>query len=177
MPGMKVTVSAAMRARDVSRPRPDHVAAAEENLAAGRPAAPPVRRTGPGRASVPPGPATRVPAAGVPGPGSPRPAGVPGPTGVPGPATVAKPAPPRRPGGGGRPAAEPATASGPVEREPGQAPQRGQPAGAAGQAGPTEPSGPPGPARGGPGQEQRSGTGSARPAKRRRVRRRRPHGR
>jgi len=26
MPGMKVTLSAAMRARDVSRPRPDHLA-------------------------------------------------------------------------------------------------------------------------------------------------------
>jgi hypothetical protein len=30
MPGMKVTVDAAMRARDVSRPRPHHEAAAEQ---------------------------------------------------------------------------------------------------------------------------------------------------
>ncbi|HKR71495.1 MAG TPA: hypothetical protein VJT16_21870, partial [Streptosporangiaceae bacterium] len=37
MPGMKVTVSAAMRARDVSRPQPHHEVAAEQN-------APPARR-------------------------------------------------------------------------------------------------------------------------------------
>ncbi len=34
MPGMKITLSAAMRARDVSRPRPEHEAAAELSNAA-----------------------------------------------------------------------------------------------------------------------------------------------
>ena len=29
MPGMKITLGSAMRARDVSRPRPEHEAAAE----------------------------------------------------------------------------------------------------------------------------------------------------
>jgi hypothetical protein len=33
MPGMKVTVDAAMRARDVSRPQPHHDAAAEAAVA------------------------------------------------------------------------------------------------------------------------------------------------
>src|SRR5260370_4416532 len=47
MPGMKVTVSAAIRARDVSRPKPHHVAAAEENSAAARPAAGPRTSTTP----------------------------------------------------------------------------------------------------------------------------------
>ena len=57
MPSMKVTVSAAMRARDVSRPQPHHEAAAEEEVAAARPASPqrartplpPLRGTGPAR--------------------------------------------------------------------------------------------------------------------------------
>ena len=40
MPSMKVTVSAAMRARDVSRPQPHHEAAAEQDVAAARPASP-----------------------------------------------------------------------------------------------------------------------------------------
>ncbi len=43
MPGMKVTLSAAMRARDVSRPHADHEEAAEEadaRAAAPRPAGP-----------------------------------------------------------------------------------------------------------------------------------------
>ena len=39
MPGMKVTLSAAMRARDVSRPHADHEEAAEEAVRAGRGAA------------------------------------------------------------------------------------------------------------------------------------------
>src|SRR5262249_59468650 len=47
MPGMKVTVSAAMRARDVSRPQPHHEAAAEENSAAARPASRPRTGTAP----------------------------------------------------------------------------------------------------------------------------------
>ena len=45
MPSMKVTVSAAMRARDVSRPQPHHEAAAEEDVAAARPASPQRART------------------------------------------------------------------------------------------------------------------------------------
>src|SRR5215469_3410820 len=67
MPSMKVTVSAAMRARDVSRPQPHHEAAAEEDVAAARPAAsqrartaPPPRGTGPARSSLPAGPAGAV---------------------------------------------------------------------------------------------------------------------
>ena len=47
MPGMKVTVSAAMRARDVSRPQPRHEAAAEEAAAAARPAPASRARTAP----------------------------------------------------------------------------------------------------------------------------------
>ena len=47
MPSMKVTVSAAMRARDVSRPQPQHEAAAEEHLAAARPGPSPRARIGP----------------------------------------------------------------------------------------------------------------------------------
>jgi hypothetical protein len=46
MPGMKVTLSAAMRARDVSRPHEDHEEAAEEadaRAAAPRPAGPAAR--------------------------------------------------------------------------------------------------------------------------------------
>jgi len=44
MPGMKITLSAAMRARDVSRPRPEQLAEAaerEEPTVAGDSAAPP----------------------------------------------------------------------------------------------------------------------------------------
>jgi hypothetical protein len=46
MPGMKITVDAAMRVRDVSRPRPDHEAAAlaAEALAAADRSSPPRRR-------------------------------------------------------------------------------------------------------------------------------------
>src|SRR5690348_10810658 len=57
MPGMKVTVSAAMRARDVSRPQPHHEAAAEQNSPPARPrarAAPrPAGSNGPGQAAGP----------------------------------------------------------------------------------------------------------------------------
>ena len=47
MPGMKITLNAAMRARDVSRPRPEQEAAAEQsaNEPAVRPAAPATART------------------------------------------------------------------------------------------------------------------------------------
>ena len=40
MPGMKITLNAAMRARDVSRPRPEHEAAAEQSADAAAPARP-----------------------------------------------------------------------------------------------------------------------------------------
>jgi len=49
MPGMKVTLSGAMRARDVSRPHADHEADAEEadaRAAAPRPAGPASRHRG-----------------------------------------------------------------------------------------------------------------------------------
>ena len=47
MPGMKITLDAAMRARDVSRPRPEQEAAAEQsaNDLPCRPAAPAPGRT------------------------------------------------------------------------------------------------------------------------------------
>jgi len=97
MPGMKVTVSAAMRARDVSRPQPQHEAAAEQNSPPARPrarAAP--RPAGNGRDQAmspvpPPAPRHRPPAPG------PRPDG----------------ARPER-GKGPRPGADPAPGSGPA---------------------------------------------------------------
>src|SRR5262250_2787178 len=86
MPGMKVTVSAAMRARDVSRPQPHHEAAAEENSAAARPASRP--RTG--TAPAPDGKAGQAAAPAPP----PAPPGRPAPPGTPRPAP---PAPAREP--------------------------------------------------------------------------------
>ena len=76
MPGMKVTVSAAMRARDVSRPQPHHEAAAEQNSPPARPrakAAPrPTGNNAPGQAAKPiPPPAPRH----RPTPPGPRPGG------------------------------------------------------------------------------------------------------
>src|SRR5215472_11056319 len=130
MPSMKVTVSAAMRARDVSRPRPHHEAAAEEDAASARPAssqrartAPP-RGAGPARSSLPAGPPAPPTPRNRPAPPGNRPAGAsapkpgdgvgaapgtraaPGMGAAPG-AGVGKPGPPRRHGGGPSPASEP----------------------------------------------------------------------
>jgi len=57
MPGMKITVDSAMRARDVSRPRPEHEAAAEQSTggpsARPRPPQPGPSRSAPSRARLP----------------------------------------------------------------------------------------------------------------------------
>jgi len=89
MPGMKVTVDAAMRARDVSRPEPHHEAAAEAAIAD----MPTLRGTPGTRITPVPAPATRAPEPPHPAPPRPRPP-VPGP---PAPEHSAKPAPPPRP--------------------------------------------------------------------------------
>ncbi len=59
MPSMKQSVSAAMRARDVSRPRPEHMAQAE----AGVPAPPPAGQVpaGRGQRDEPAAPASPAP--------------------------------------------------------------------------------------------------------------------
>src|SRR6185312_1659325 len=72
MPSMKVTVSSAMRARDVSRPQPHHEAAAEEDAAAARPTLP----AGPTAPTAPPAPRHRpAPPGNRPAPPGNRPAG------------------------------------------------------------------------------------------------------
>ena len=203
MPSMRVTVSAAMRARDVSRPQPHHEAAAEEDVAAAWPASPqrartalpPLRGTGPARPPLPAGPpAPRH----RPAPPGNRPAGetTPKPGDSPGaaPGTAAgKPGPPQHRGSGLRPTPGPASGE---RREPATVTEAGQPieppeAGRAGE--PPEasrPDEPPEPSRRGepseappPGAPPKTARGaqrgseSGRPSKRRRVRRRRPHGR
>ena len=74
MPGMKVTVDAAMRARDVSRPQPHHDAAAEAAIAD----MPTLRGTPGTRVTPVPAPATHAPEPPHPAPPRPRPP-VPGP--------------------------------------------------------------------------------------------------
>jgi len=192
MPGMKVTVSAAMRARDVSRPQPQHEAAAEQDSpparpgaraaprpsgssSAGqavprvpppaprhRPAPPAPRRDGaikPERGQVPrpgpapppgPGPAPGA-AAGTPGPGRPADASTPRPTAAPArEPRQREPAPGRESPGHGQPD-EPRDARGSV-----MANNSGRPPGDGGSDAPAAP---------------------GRPAKRKRVRRRRSRGR
>jgi hypothetical protein len=206
MPSMKVTVSAAMRARDVSRPQPHHEAAAEEDVAAARPASPqrariplpPPRGTGPARSPLPAGPPAPPGPRHRPAPPGNRPAGetTPKPGDSPGaaPGTAAgKPGPPQHRGSGPRPTPEPASGE---RREPATVTEAGQPieppeAGradeppaasrpgeppAAGRRGEPPAAPPPGePPKAARGAQPRSGSG--RPSKRRRVRRRRSHGR
>jgi translation initiation factor IF-2 len=95
MPGMKITVDAAMRVRDVSQPRPDHEAAA---LAADALAAP-ARLGGSGPALARPGSARPDPTRGPdPARGTARPDAARG-TARPGPARgTARPGPARGPG-------------------------------------------------------------------------------
>jgi translation initiation factor IF-2 len=236
MPGMKVTVSAAMRARDVSRPQPHHEAAAEQNSPPARPrakaaprltgnnvpgqAAAPIPPPAPRHRPTPPGPrpggATPPERGKVPRPGGatpPRPGNVPRPGGAtppergkvprpdartpPGPGNVPRPGGATPPGPGklwrpdgatppergkvprpdgrtARPAAAPA-------REPGQqepAPGREVP----GARRPGEPRDPRGSVTAKTSERPAGDAGSeptarARPAKRKRVRRRRSHGR
>jgi len=208
MPGMKVTVSAAMRARDVSRPQPHHEAAAEQNSPPARPrarAAPrPPGNDAPGQAAAPIPPlAPRH----RPTPPGPRPGGatapergkVPRPDGAtpPGPGNVPRPdgATPRGPGNVPRPdgatppergkvprpdARTPRPAAAPG-REPGQqepVPGRKAP----GARRPGEPRDPRGSVTAKNSERPAKDAGSepaarGRPAKRKRVRRRRSHGR
>lgn len=68
MPGMKITLSAAMRARDVSRPRPEHEAAAEQSNAGSTSA-----RSGSPRPEPSPAAPLRAPEASLPArPAAPR---------------------------------------------------------------------------------------------------------
>ena len=108
MPGMKVTVDAAMRARDVSRAQPHHDAAAEAAIAD----VPTLRSTPGTRITPAPAPATATPQPPRPAPPRPRPGPpVPGPANQPAPRHSAKPAPPPRPAV----APEPAPAQQPIE--------------------------------------------------------------
>jgi hypothetical protein len=192
MPGMKVTVSAAMRARDVSRPQPHHEAAAEQNSPPARPrarAAPrPTGNHGPGRAAAPiPPPAPRH----RPTPPGPRPDGATPPERekVPRPDVAIPPergkvprpdvAIPPEQGKAARPAARtPRPAAGPG-REPRQqepVPGREVP----GARRPGQPRDPRGSVTAKNSERPAGDAGSeaaARPAKRKRVRRRRSHGR
>jgi hypothetical protein len=180
MPGMKVTVDAAMRARDVSRPRPEQDAAAEAAVADL-----PALRTAPGTRVMPvpssaaprgpagaravPAGARAVPAGGPPRhrPGPP----VPGPTGQPAPRESnaargnQRPAPPPQPAVAPppAPAGEPSTVPNAPAAHPG--PERETGDHQAGEPAPT------GPERG-----EHGGPAAARPARRKRVRRRRSHG-
>ena len=194
MPGMKVTVSAAMRARDVSRPQPHHEAAAEQNSPPARPrakAAPrPTGNNAPGQAAKPiPPPAPRH----RPTPPGPRPGGATPPErgkalrpdgATPhGPGNVSRPDganPPER-GKVPRPDARtPRPAAAPA-REPGQqepVPGREAP----GARRPGEPRDPRGSVTAKNSERPAKDAGSepaarGRPAKRKRVRRRRSHGR
>jgi len=165
MPGMKVTVDAAMRARDVSRPQP-HDAAAAEAAIAGLPA---LRGTPGTRITPVPAPITRVPEPAHPAPPVPRRRPgqpVPGRPGQPVLLDSKKPAPPPEPA---------------VRPEPSPAPQPPMTP----NAGPTEGSHqgkpksyqtqPPQAAQ--PGRDAGGASGPARAGRRKRVRRRRSHGR
>ena len=97
MPGMKITLNAAMRARDVSRPRPEHEEAAElSNAAVTSRSGPP--RPEPSRAAPPRAPEASLPAR----PAAPRAA-------APSPATSQRTTPPATPSG--RAAAPPPAAA------------------------------------------------------------------
>jgi len=196
MPGMKVTVSAAMRARDVSRPKPHHVAAAEENSAAARPVPGPRTGTTP-RAGSGPGPARNSEpgqaVAPVPSPAPQRPAR-PGPR----PDDSVRPERGKSQGAGGRPGPAPGIGGG----KPGPGGQAAVPGGRRPEAAPApsrdpRPQQEPAPGRevprprqpdeprvavtaSGPARPGNSAGGEparGRPAKRKRVRRRRSHGR
>ena len=118
MPGMKVTVDAAMRARDVSRPQPHHDAAAEAAIAD----MPALRGTPGTRVTPVPAPTTRAPEPAHPAPPVPRHRPgppVPGRAGQPVPPDKNKPAPPPGPAVAPEPAPAPhppmAAHAGPTE--------------------------------------------------------------
>jgi hypothetical protein len=98
MPGMKVTVDAAMRVRDVSRPRPGHDEAAQAALADW------------------PAPARRPP------PDAPKGSSAPGPVPPPRPRAERSPGPPPGPPAGSQPARDD-----PGQRQPGPARRRRSP--------------------------------------------------
>jgi len=166
MPGMKVTVSAAMRARDVSRPQPHHEAAAEQNSPPARPrvrAAPrPPGNDAPGQAAAPIPPlAPRH----RPTPPGPRPGGATAPE---------RGKVPRPDARTPRPAAAPGREPGQQEPVPGRE--------APGARRPGEPRDPRGSVTAKNSERPAKDAGSepaarGRPAKRKRVRRRRSHGR
>jgi len=163
MPGMKVTVDAAMRARDVSRPRPHHEAAAEAAIADM-----PTLRGAPGTRVTPvPARITRAPEPPRPGPPAPRrrpgpPA--PGPAEQPVPLERNKPAPPPVPAVAPEPAPAPQPHTAPNDG-PAQAAHRGEPGTRRGQR----------PADGQPGRDNGGASAPGR-SRRKRVRRRRSHG-
>jgi hypothetical protein len=164
MPGMKVTVDAAMRARDVSRPQPHHDAAAEAAIAD----MPTLRGTPGTRVTPVPAPITRAPEPAHPGPPVPRRRPgppVPGPAGQPVPRDSNKPAPPPGPAVAPEPAPVPHPPMAPNAGRT-EASHQGEPA--SGQAQPP-PAGQPGRGSGGASAPNRSG-------RRKRVRRRRSHG-
>jgi len=164
MPGMKVTVSAAMRARDVSRPQPHHEAAAEQNSPPARPrarAAP--RPTGSNGPRQVPGPITPPVPRHRPTPPGPRPDGATPPE---------RGKVPRPDGRTPRPAAGPVAEPRQQEPVPGREVPRARP--------PGEPRDPRGSVTAKNSERPARDAGSeaaARPAKRKRVRRRRSHGR
>jgi hypothetical protein len=157
MPGMKVTVDAAMRARDVSRPQPHHDAAAEAAIAD----VPTLLGTPGTRVTPVPAPATRAPEPPHPAPPRPWPP-VPGP---PAPGHSGKPAPPPRPAV----APDPVPAPPPTKAQNASA---GDPPGHHGTASDqAEPRSATQPRR-----EGQGAPGTGRPARRKRVRRRRSRG-
>jgi DNA polymerase-3 subunit gamma/tau len=157
MPGMKVTVDAAMRARDVSRPHPEHDADAEAAIAS----MPALRGTPGTRVAPLPSPPVRAPerprtaATGQP----PLPRHRPGPP-VPAPASQPPPSPEPAVAPGTAPAPQPTTALNGDSVQPSE--QR--------QPGTGRPQTPP---AGRPEADRRGTPGSARPGRRKRVRRRR----
>jgi hypothetical protein len=162
MPGMKVTVDAAMRARDVSRPQPHHDAAAEAAIAD----MPTLRGTPGTRITPVPAPPTRAPEPARPGPPPRRRPGppVPGPAAQPVPAGDNKPAPPPVPAVAPQPAPAPQPYTAQNDRHT-EAAHQGEP-GSRGEQQTTD------------GQPGRDNGGASAPgrSRRKRVRRRRSHG-
>jgi hypothetical protein len=112
MPGMKITLNAAMRARDVSRPRPENEAAAELSNASGASRSGPPRPE-PSRAAPPRAPEASLPTR----PAAPRAA-------APSPATSQTTTAPATPSG--RPAAPPPAAAAGKAKSPGTPKTPGQ---------------------------------------------------
>jgi translation initiation factor IF-2 len=163
MPGMKVTVDAAMRARDVSRSQPHHDAAAEAAIAD----MPTLRGTPGTRVTPVPAPITRAAEPARPGPPAPRRRPgppVPGPADQPVPARNNKPAPPPVRTLAPQPASAPQPSTS-QNAAPAEAAHQGEPGSRGGQP----------PPDGQPGRDNGGASAPGRP-RRKRVRRRRSHG-